>query len=40
MYPAAGRQRKATKLATSSGSPTRPAGVIDRIDLSNEVKVS
>ena len=31
MYDAAGMQRKAASAATSSGSPTRPAGVRARI---------
>ncbi len=33
IYPAAGRHKKATRPATSSGSPTLPAGVLDNTDL-------
>mmetsp|Transcript_17484 Transcript_17484/g.36532 ORF Transcript_17484/g.36532 Transcript_17484/m.36532 type:complete len:113 (+) Transcript_17484:208-546(+) len=33
MYPAAGKQRKATSEATSTGSPTLPNGVFSKTDL-------
>ena len=36
MYEAMGKQRKATRPATSSGSPTRPSGVLSKTDLQNK----
>lgn len=39
MYPAAGRHKNATRLATSSGSPTRPAGVLDNTELKEIIYV-